>query len=156
MNPTKIRKNKGNMYIRLIRNKPEGDAITGRMVIEKDFACDTLEHWQYAIPKGFYRLRLSYSPHFKEILPILERVIGFAKDPHSGVPRTGIRIHAGNTIEHTKGCILVGDEAIRPLSDEVRLLSSRKRLNELRDYLLTNQTLYPYEEMYIEIVEPDR
>ena len=41
-------------------------------------------------------------------------------------------------------------------ASQQRLLSSRQTLNELREYLLTNQTMHPYEEMYIDITEPDR
>ena len=36
-----------------------------------------------------------------------------------------------------------------------RLLSSRKRLSELREYLLNNQKSNPNEEIYIEITQPD-
>ena len=138
------------MYIRLIRNEPQGNAITGRMLVDGQWCCDTLEHWEYAIPKGFYRVRLTLSPRFNELLPLLDHVIGYARDPHNGKPRTGIRIHAGNTIADTTGCILVGK------ASQQRLLSSRQTLNELREYLLTNQTMHPYEEMYIDITEPDR
>ena len=35
------------------------------------------------------------------------------------------------------------------------MLSSRKALNELREYLLNYQKEYPNEEIYIEITEPD-
>ncbi len=147
------------MYIRLIRNEPKGNAITGRLIVDGKAFCDTLEHWEYAIPKGFYRVRLSLSPYFKEVLPLLDHVIGYARDPHNGKPRTGIRIHAGNTIADTKGCILVGKKSPTPLAVEGkcehRLLSSRQTLNELREHLLTNQTMYPYEEMYIDIIEQD-
>ena len=161
------------MYIRLIRNKPQGNAITGRLIVDDgQLTMDTLEPWQYAIPVGCYRLRLTHSPTFGEILPILDGVLGYARQPHNGIRRTGIRIHAGNTIADSRGCILVGsidmgDKAIehpknrqifrgpRWRSGEARLLSSRKVLNELREYLLNYQKQNPNEEIYIEISEPD-
>lgn len=147
------------MYIRLIRNQPQGNVLTGRLLIDDAFACDTLEHWQYAIPAGFYRVRLTYSPRFQEILPILDHVYGFARESHNGTKRTGIRIHAGNTIEHTRGCILVGERrearGERREARGERLMSSRKCLSELREYLLTNQKSKPNEEIYIEIKQPD-
>ena len=95
----------------------------------------------YAIPTGFYRLRVTMSPRFKIYLPILDGVIG----------RSGIRIHAGNTIDHTEGCILVGEADLPNL----RLLSSLKTLHRLCDVLLNYQNQNPYEEMYIEVSEPD-
>ena len=78
---------------------------------------DALEHLQYAIPKGFYRVRLTYSPTFKEVLPILDGILGYAQQPHNGIRRTGISIHAGNTIADTlKGVAeptTIDDEAPR-------------------------------------------
>jgi hypothetical protein len=140
------------MYIQLIRNKPQGNAITGRLIVDGgQLTLDTLEPWQYAIPAGCYRLRLTYSPAFQEILPLLDGVLGYARQPHNGIRRTGIRIHAGNTIQHTTGCVLVGDAD----ASNQRLLSSRKALNQLRDYLLNYQKQNPHEEIYIEITEPD-
>ena len=148
------------MYIKLIRNKPQGNAITGRLIVDDEqLTMDTLEPWQYAIPAGFYRLRLTYSSAFQEILPLLDGVLGYARQPHNGIRRTGIRIHAGNTIADSRGCILVGyadrDYKAMGRSGEARLLSSRKALNELREYLLNYQKEYPNEEIYIEITEPD-
>ena len=51
------------------------------------------------IPTGTYRLLLTRSPKFGRWLPLLWQVPGF----------TGIRIHAGNTVADTRGCILPGD-----------------------------------------------
>ena len=141
------------MYIKQIRNKPHGNAITGRLSVDNgQLTMDTLEPWQYAIPAGCYRLRLTHSPTFGEILPILDGVLGFARQPHNGIRRTGIRIHAGNTIADSRGCILVGSI---DMGDKARLLSSRQALNELREYLLNYQKQNPNEEIYIEISEPD-
>ena len=150
------------MYIRLIRNKPKANAITGRLSVDNgQLTLATLEPWQYAIPAGCYRLRLTYSPTFHELLPLLDGVLGYARQPHNGIRRTGIRIHAGNTIADSRGCILVGEadidyKAMGRSGDEARLLSSRKALMELRDYLLNYQTQNPHEEIYIEVSEPDK
>ena len=140
------------MLISLKREAPRGQAVFGRLVVDGGMlAMDTLENLTYVIPDGFYRVRMTYSPRFQEVLPILDGVIG----------RTGIRIHAGNTIEHTEGCILVGDadqSRLSPLTSHLsptnRLLSSRRRLNELRNYLLTYQKQNPYEEVYVRITSP--
>ena len=148
------------MYIKLIRNQAQGNAITGRLSVDNEqLTMDTLEPWQYAIPAGCYRLRLTYSPAFQEILPLLDGVLGYARLPHNGIRRIGIRIHAGNTIADSRGCILVGsadrDYKTMGRSGEARLLSSRKALNELREYLLNYQKQNPNEEIYIEITKPD-
>ena len=79
------------------------------------YFCDTLEptwrdyeHGAYkvkgrsAIPEGRYAVVISYSPKFKQWLPIL---IG---GPEFNRKWQGIRIHAGNCSEDTEGCILVG------------------------------------------------
>ena len=148
------------MLLRLIRNKPHHNAIFGRLYVDSlmqgehhqyAFATDTLEHYQYAIPTGCYRLRITQSDKFGELLPILDGVYGFAR-PHTPMrQRIGIRIHAGNTIQHTTGCVLVGDAD----TPNQRLLSSRKALNQLREYLLNYQKQNPHEEIYIDITEPD-
>jgi hypothetical protein len=56
-----------------------------------------------AIPAGKYEIKMSYSSKFERILPLLLNVPFF----------TGIRIHRGNTHEHTEGCILVGKNNVR-------------------------------------------
>jgi hypothetical protein len=51
-----------------------------------------------AIPFGKYDGQITYSPAFKKDLPLIKNVPNFE----------GIRMHSGNTIKDTAGCILVG------------------------------------------------
>ena len=85
------------MYIRLIRNQAKGNAITGRLVIDSRWFCNTLERVGYEILALCYRVQVTMSPKFKRLLPIVQHV------PN----RSGIRIHRGSKPEHSTGCILV-------------------------------------------------
>ena len=93
------------MYIQLIRNQPKGSGITGRLVIDGRWFCSTLEREGYEIPALCYPVRVTQSPKFKRLLPLV-----------SDVPqRTGIRFHVGTKPEHSTGCILVPDREIEEL-----------------------------------------
>lgn len=66
----------------------------------------TLEPLKPVIPKGDYLLTFTYSPRFSEKIPYKDFI---------GVPfvngvkgHDGIRIHVGNYVSDTSGCILVG------------------------------------------------
>ena len=87
------------MYIKLIRNQPQGTAITGRLVIDGRFFCDTMERVGYQIPAICYPVRVTQSPKFKRLLPIVQNV----------PQRSGIRFHRGTKPQHSTGCILLPD-----------------------------------------------
>ena len=90
----------------------------GKLYIDGVYFCDTLEDkvrdynkdgdlldkgeikifGETAIPYGTYKMKLSYSPKFKRMLPRLFNV------PHF----EGILIHRGNMAKDSHGCILVG------------------------------------------------
>ena len=104
------------MYLKLIRNKPQGNAITGRLVIDGRWYCNTLERVGYQIPALCYHVAVTQSPRFKRRLPIVQNV---PRLPIGGTPsnspsplayRTGIRIHRGTKPEHSTGCVLVPPE----------------------------------------------
>ena len=104
------------MYIQLIRNKPQGNAITGRLVVDGRWFCNTLERVGYQIPALCYHVAVTQSPKFKRLLPLVQNV------PRTGdkakgdkAMRQGIRFHVGSKPEHSTGCILVPDREIEEL-----------------------------------------
>lgn len=111
------------------------DRTIGRLFIDDIYFCDTLEdknrdinhngkfdneeskvYGETCIPFGEYKVEVTYSPKFKRELPILLDVPNFE----------GIRIHRGNYIKDTLGCILVGD-----INKDNNLINSTKTENNL-------------------------
>lgn len=95
------------MELKLIRT--HGLPYTpGILEIDGQYFCQTLEdrerevkvYGETAIPLGRYKITITMSPRFKKPLPLLHDVPKF----------TGVRIHPGNSVEHTEGCILVGQD----------------------------------------------
>ena len=82
--------------IHLTRINRDGKAVRGCLRFEGQ-EYGTLENADYIIPVGTYEVRVTYSPRFKRMLPLVEQVPG----------RSGIRFHRGTRPEHSKGCILV-------------------------------------------------
>ena len=110
--------------------------------IEDQYFCDTLEPtWRdyangaykvkgrSAIPEGRYAVVISWSPKFKQWLPIL---LG---GPEFNKQWQGIRIHAGNTAKDTEGCILVGQnrEVGKVLDSRIWLHRLKQKIVEAKD-----------------------
>ena len=84
----------------LIREIRTERAILGRLFLNGQMVCYTLENAAKAVPCGMYSVKNSRSPKFKRELPLIWN----AQVPAS----RGIRIHVGNTVASSRGCILVG------------------------------------------------
>ncbi len=67
----------------------------------------TLEPYRPIIPQGSYLLTFTYSPRFGEKSPYREYK-GLVPLVNGVSGHEGIRIHVGNYLQDTQGCILVG------------------------------------------------
>ena len=109
---------------------------------EDHYFCDTLEPtWRdyehgahkikgrSAIPEGRYAVVISWSPKFKQWLPIL---LG---GPEFNKQWQGIRIHAGNTAKDTEGCILVGKNKLvgQVVDSRIWLHRLKQKIVEAKD-----------------------
>jgi hypothetical protein len=104
------------MDMLLERLQLDADVTIGQLIVDGAFECWILEDpvrevagqpvsaWkvyaQTAIPRGTYKVDITPSARFKRDLPLLLDVPGFS----------GIRIHPGNTVAHTEGCLLPGTD----------------------------------------------
>lgn len=106
------------MELKLHRKYIKLNYVIGNLYIDNQFFCNTLEDQNRdlnkngkfdglekkvagdtCIPFGRYEVVVNMSPKFGRELPLLLNVPEFE----------GIRIHRGNTIKDTAGCILVGE-----------------------------------------------
>ena len=128
------------MKLTLTRIAKRADYTIGRLEDENGVKiCDTLEPtWRNykggelkvprksAVPEGTYPVVITKSKKFGKYLPLLVGVPGFE----------GIRIHSGNTVNDTEGCILVGQNLIKgkvllsrlTLEKLMRLIENEKRI----------------------------
>ena len=141
------------MTITLKRIYKKGTFTLGALQIQTEsnndfrtskYFCDTLEphaiDWRKeekvagktAIPTGRYRVVMSYSKTYKRRMPFLQKVPYF----------TGIMIHTGNSVDDTRGCILVG-KAVRPQkSEEENPTGEATVIGRLTDSRITFNRLY--------------
>lgn len=101
------------MNLVLERKEFYEDRTIGMFYIDGEFAYYSLEDKdryleagdikipkETAIPRGKYKVTISWSNRFKKLMPHILDVPQFV----------GIRIHAGNTPVDTEGCLLIGLE----------------------------------------------
>jgi len=135
------------MEIDLKRIYKGQDYTIGKMYINNSWVCDTLEdkvrllncyedkvYGETAIPIGRYKVVLSYSNHFKKVLPEILNVNFFK----------GIRIHAGNDKDDTEGCILVGEN-----KEVGKVINSKRTMDKLMKIL--QEAVNRNEEIFINI-----
>ena len=137
------------MLIKLIRNQSRGLAITGRLVINGRWFCNTLERVGYQIPALCYHVSVTQSPKFKRLLPLITGVprlpianseasdsLAEASDRAKPVRypaaecRTGIRFHRGTKPTHSTGCILI------PADKELELTNLLKQAQSHEEIIL--------------------
>ena len=84
----------------MVREKRTEKAILGRLFLWGVVIAYTLENASKAIPAGLYNVENSKSPKFKRELPLIygDKVAA----------SRGIRIHVGNSVKDSSGCVLVG------------------------------------------------
>lgn len=70
----------------------------GKLFVNGELFCDTLENTKKIIPAGSYKIVLIWSNKFRRELSELVNV----------PKRLAIRIHRGNSVKDMQGCILVG------------------------------------------------
>lgn len=124
------------MRLTLIRIANKPTYTIGKLYIDGCYYCDVLEDedrglddsmeekeikakkikGQTAIPTGTYPVKITYSPKYKKLMPLVDNVKGYQ----------GIRIHSGNTHKDTEGCLLVGKN-----KEVGKVLESRKTFNAL-------------------------
>ena len=99
------------MKLTVIRDTTNSECTLGKLYIDNQYFCETLEDpdrglekggkkikGQTAIPVGTYKVQINMSPRFNKLMPQIMNVPQFE----------GIRIHPGNTAKDTEGCLLVG------------------------------------------------
>ena len=132
------------MKLRLERKYRKEEYTIGKLYINDEYYCDTLEdtdrgltndmsladvlnikeYGRPAIPKGQYKVTITHSPRFKCKLPLVNDVVGYS----------GIRIHSGTNHNHTSGCILVGFNTIKG-----QLTNSKNCLIKLNSILMNTE-----------------
>lgn len=117
----------------LLRYESGQDGTFGVLLCGREWICHTLEPsartggYRQAVRAGVYPLTFEYSPKFRRQLPTI-----------LAPGRVGLRVHAGNKVSETSGCVLVGESRSGPLLlrskvtlDRVVEIIKERDINEL-------------------------
>lgn len=122
------------MIVKVVRKWFTDNSTIGEVFVDGVFQCYSLEdkdrglnksddiklikqtkiYSKTAIPYGTYDCGFTMSNRFKRVLPEVFNVPGWS----------GVRIHSGNTSEHTLGCILLGKHRSKDFVSESRIAYS--------------------------------
>lgn len=93
----------------------------GRLYAENTLIAYTLDPKK--LSNDLYTVDITYSNKFRTNLP-------HVYNEKFGIER-GFRIHAGNTLKDSEGCILVGDSFTIDLTGKIQINNSRKTLENI-------------------------
>lgn len=97
----------------------------GRLYVEDKLIAYTLDPRK--LSNGLYTVNMTYSPKFATYLPhIFNDTFPLSR---------GFRIHAGNTLKDSNGCILVGNNIQIDLANKITLLNSKATLSKILSLL---------------------
>ena len=148
------------MKINLIRYSDSNDGTFGLLYIDEKFQCYTLEdshheekiHGKTRIPEGDYEMFLAEKSRFD---PRMKSLMG---EDYKGMLRLkdvpnfeGILIHAGNSVDDTDGCILLGNTVNNNSFQKPFLGDSREAFTHM--YRKVSKALVGGEKVRLMIIE---
>jgi len=126
------------MELKLIRSIYTERATAGELYAPAGWRCYTLEDTvrgygikvpgSTAIPAGRYLLTVTHSERFGRDMVMISNCDNGDELSAGGIAFKGLRLHGGNTHEHTDGCILVAKNRI---SDSVIQGTQEAMITEL-------------------------
>ena len=141
------------MTIYMVRDDCTEKRTLGTMTFPDSFVAQTLEDpvrpagvkvmGDTAIPIGTYKITITRSKRFQRMLPLLHNVPGFG----------AVRIHAGNGVGDTSGCVLVGTQrgTFSEGADQI-IIRSREAMEQVQNRIAA--ALANGEQVWLDIVTP--
>lgn len=128
------------MKLLLDRSQYDENGLLGDLYVDGVWECVVLENSAYAIPEGRYEVLITWSPKFKQKLPLIINVPA----------RDGIRIHCGNFASESAGCLLTGESATTKAGLPF-ILHSKRAFDRLMPKL--EETISRGDRVFIEVVK---